>query len=129
MLFLSLLNRLNAMFLSRIRDLILLLTLSWQKSLSCRNQSIDLQRKSTGFYMIGHSIMNELNHGGPLSSHTTFSCGIKFLSIFRIISSKIFTVSFMFLFINAFCINAFFINVLCLSNMFRICITANQTSR
>ena len=38
-----------------------LLTLSWRRPLSYRNQSIDLPSKWTGFYMITASIMNGLN--------------------------------------------------------------------
>ena len=65
---LSLLNCLNVIFFSCIRDLILL-----------------------------------LNYGASLSSHNTVLCGIKFVSIFRIVSLKIFTFSLMFLFRNALC--------------------------
>ena len=40
--------------------------------------------------------MKGLNNDGSLSTHTTVSCDIKFLSIFRIFSLKMFTFSFKF---------------------------------
>ena len=45
--------------MTKLKEVIILSTLSSRRSLSYRNQSIDLQ---TGFYMIGTSVMKELKN-------------------------------------------------------------------